>query len=743
MKVIHLIGGGDIGGAKSHVLQLVRELGRHIEVTLVSLRRGPFHDDAVRMGLDARVIRSGNIVKDIHQVLRLVRDNKYDIIHSHGAKANMFATIIKRATGIPVVTTIHSDYRLDYMHSVLKRYSYGVINMISLRKIDYHIGVSDSFRNMLISRKFDPQRIFTVYNGIPFDNEIPPCSRREFFDRYKIPFPEDSVVIGILARLDPVKDHETFLKAAAEVYRQNNNTRFLIAGWGDELKPRLVQLAEKLGIKDVVAFPGRVYQPFDYFQSIDINVLTSISESFPYAILEGARMAKATVSTRVGGLGDLIESGVNGYLVKPRDWKALAQHLSELSTDAAKRNEMGRLLWEKARRLFSLDNMCRTQLNIYSRILCSDSRVKKDGKRYDIAILGYYGYRNSGDEAILNSTIQSMRAVDPDVSFAVFSKKPGKTIRDHEVNSIHRFNLLRAIGILKKTRLFLAGGGNLIQDNTSTRSILYYLYMLGLARRCGAKTMLFANGIGPIVRNINRKLVIRTLNRLDAITLREPVSFDELKSMGVDKPPIHITSDPAIMLESAPDSAVDELIKAEGIPADKPLVGISVRKWADLSYLEEIAAIADFCAESLGAHPVFIPMQYPSDLNICRSVMDRMRSQASVIARDYPPEYILGFTGRLSLMIGMRLHSLIYAACRGVPMLGMIYEPKVDAFLKEVSQPSTGSLLKMDHDHVTGLLREIWANREKISEELKCSRNALLELSRRNVEIAFNLLKSK
>lgn len=740
MKVIHLIGGGDVGGAKSHVQQLVHELGKHIEVTLVSFRSGPFHDDAVKLGIDARVFHSGNIVLDIKRALKLVRENHYDIIHSHGAKANMIASIIKRATGIPVVTTVHSDYRLDYMHSVLKRFSFGLINMISLRKIEYHIGVSDSFRDMLISRKFDPQHIFTVYNGIPFNNEIPTCTRRVFFDRYNIPFPEDSVVIGIMARLDPVKDHETFIKAAAEVIKQNEKVRFIIGGPGDEIRPRLIQLTEKLGIRDAVCFPGMINEPYDFFQIIDINVLTSISESFPYVILEGARFAKATVSTRVGGLADLIESGENGYLVKPRDWRTLARHLVDLSNEPEKRALMGRLLNEKAKRQFSLQTMCTNQLDIYSRILRFENRIKKDGKRYDITILGYYGYKNSGDEAILKSIIHSMRAVDPDLTFAVLSRNPRGTILEHEVDSIHRFNIPRASKVLKKTRVFLAGGGNLIQDDTSTRSILYYLFMLGLARRCRAKTMLFANGIGPIERRINWYFAAKALNKLDAITLRDPVSYKELQSMGITKPTIQVTSDPAILLEAVDKSVIDELISKEEIPQDKPLIGISVRKWADLSYFPEIAAIADFCIERFNAHPVFIPMQHPSDLNACQSIMLRMKHKASIIRGIYAPEAMLGFTGRLSLMIGMRLHSLVYAANQGIPLLGLVYEPKVDAFLKEVSQPSAGSLLKIDHDQVCKLLEGIWANREKIGQNLKVSREKLIGPAQKNIAIAFELL---
>lgn len=740
MKVIHLIGGGDEGGAKSHVLQLVKELGKHIDITLVSFRKAHFHDDAVKMGIDARVIHSGNVFMDVRRTLKLVREGGYNLIHAHGAKANMIGTIIKRITGIPIVTTVHSDYRLDYMHSLVKRLSFGLINMASLRRIDYHISVSNNFREMLVNRSFDPQKIYTVYNGINFDQPVPKSSRRDFFNQYGIQFPEDCILIGIMARLHPVKDHETFLKAAAEVYRSNPKARFIIAGPGDELRPQLEQLSQKLGLSGAVFFTGMVNKPYDFFQSIDINVLTSLSESFPYVILEGARLARATVSTRVGGLADLIETGVNGYLVEPRDWKGLAGYLLELSLDESKRTEMGDLLRKKAESQFSLRHMCQTQLEIYRRILETERRIKTSGKTYDLAILGYYGYKNSGDEAILKSILDSLRKLDPELSCIVLSKNPRETIRNYHVDSINRFNLLKIRGVLKKTRLFMAGGGSLIQDNTSTRSIVYYLYMLNLAKKCGSKAMLFANGIGPINKKVNRDFASRILNKLDVITLRDTVSFDEVKKLNVSKPEILVTSDPAILLEPASPKTIADMMKREGIPEGKQLIGLSIRKWADMGYMSEIAAIADFCAQQYDVLPVFMPMQHPSDRIICEAIARRMKHKSIVIKRLYPPECMLAFTGRLELIIGMRLHSLVYAANQCIPMTGLVYEPKVDSFLHEINQPSAGAVQKLNHDHVVAIIKEIWENREEIKKNLEASKEKLVLLAKSNLDTAINLL---
>jgi polysaccharide pyruvyl transferase CsaB len=741
MKVIHLIGGGDEGGAKSHVLQLIKELGKHIDVTLVSYRKGSFHDDAAAMGIDARVVNTGNVFLDLRRTLNLVKSGQYDIIHSHGAKANMMASIIKRITGIPVVTTVHSDYRLDYMHSLWKQFTFGVINKIAIRRIDYHIGVSNSFKEMLIDRGFNPQHIYSVYNGIPFDTPVEPCTRRQFFDKYNIPFPEDCVLIGIMGRLHPVKDHETFLRAAAEVIKMNPSARFLICGQGDELMPQLKKFAEMLDISPYVYFTGWVNQPFDFFQNVDINVLTSISESFPYVILEGARFSKVIVSTRVGGLSDLIESGVNGYLVEPRDWKALGSHLAELSLDKEKREKMGLALRKKAEAEFSLARMCETQLSIYRTILNNEAKRKKDNKRYDVAILGYYGYKNNGDEAILRSIVDSLRKQDPNLSFIVFSKNPHETKKTYLVDSVNRFNIIKVSRRLKASRLFLTGGGSLIQDNTSTRSIWYYLTILKIAKKINTRTVLFANGIGPIKRTFNRRLASKILNDLSAISLRDSLSFNMIKTMGIRNPNIYVTSDPAFLLEPACGSDVDKLMKAENIPSGKPLIGFSIRKWADSFYIDQIAELADYCVENLDVWPVFIPMQYPGDLEISQAIRNRMEHRSSVVTRIYKPELLLGLTARLELMIGMRLHSVIYAASQCVPLIGLVYEPKVEAFLNEINQSSCVTMDKLNEANLHEMLENTWKNRENIRNDLCKIRNRLRIMAESNILNVYKMIK--
>lgn len=367
MKVLHLIGGGDVGGAKTHVLSLVKELGNYIDIKLISFRHGAFAEDAQAMGINVQVVNTGNIVSDIKNVINTAKDENFNIIHSHGAKANMIAVIAGHFVKIPTVTTVHSDYRLDYLRDKYKMFSFGLINTVALRFIDYYVAVSRNFRQMLIERKFNPDRIFTVYNGMDFSESVGAYSRAEFSKKYNLNLSDDDILVGILARLDPVKGVGTFLQAAREVIKHNPSVKFLIGGDGDERKS-LEKKASELGITNNVFFMGWVKDNYEFMGNIDINVLTSLSESFPYVILEGTKCRRATVSSDVGGISDLIDDGENGFLFKPRDYRKLAEHILNLSYDKALRASMGEKLYQKAEQQFSLDNMCKTQLQIYDRV---------------------------------------------------------------------------------------------------------------------------------------------------------------------------------------------------------------------------------------------------------------------------------------------------------------------------------------------------------------------------------------
>ena len=498
MKVITLISGGDIGGAKTHVLSLLHGLGKTEQVRLVCFREGEFAEDARKLGIDTCVMEV-SVGAAIGRLTQMIREEGFQIIHCHGARANLTGAILRRKVRVPIVTTVHSDYRLDYLGRPLANLTYGRLNKISLRAMDYRVCVSDKMRETLIARGFDPNDLFTIYNGVDFSRPEPKISRDEWFEQIGCGFESDAVVVGIAARLDPVKDVATTVRGFAEAARSFDKLRLLIAGAGQEME-MLKELVKERGISDKVFFAGWLSDMDGYYASVDINVISSISETFPYAVTEAARAGIPTVASRVGGLPRLIIPNETGMLFEPGDHETLGKCLLKTAQDDALRRKMGKAVYDKAYREFSTESTCRRQLEIYSTVL-----RRREQKRSGVVICGAYGHGNAGDEAILKVMIDELTDTEKDMRITVVSKRKRHTKALHAVNAVPRWNLLALRRELRRAKLFISGGGSLIQDVTSRRSLFFYLYTIAMAKKCGCRVQMYGCGIGPINNRWDRR----------------------------------------------------------------------------------------------------------------------------------------------------------------------------------------------------------------------------------------------
>lgn len=369
MKVLHLISGGDTGGAKTHIISLIKGIDRLIDAKIICFIEDTFYYDAKAAGINIEVYKQKNR-SDMSVINRLVEEiekENYDIVHCHGARANFNAMFLKRKINIPLITTVHSDYKLDFKDNIYKRLVFTTLNKFALKRFKHYIAISDTFKDMLVERGFKEEEIHTVYNGIDMDQNLEYVSREEFLNRYKIDY-QNETIVGIIARLDQVKDHETFIKAAEILVKKRKDILFLIAGDGNDEK-RLKGLVEELGLKEHIYFLGFVKDQYSFLNAIDINTLTSLSESFPYAILEGALMKKPIISTKVGGLSQLVEEGENGYLVEVGDVEDLAKKIDELASDKNRIKNMGENLYRKVKENFSSNTMAREHVKIYEEII--------------------------------------------------------------------------------------------------------------------------------------------------------------------------------------------------------------------------------------------------------------------------------------------------------------------------------------------------------------------------------------
>jgi putative peptidoglycan lipid II flippase len=301
-----------------------------------------------------------------------------------------------------------------------------------------------------------------------------------------------------------------------------------------------------------------------------------------------------------------------------------------------------------------------------------------------IALSGYYGFDNAGDEALLSAITMSLKRLHPGLEFLVLSGNPQKTARLHGVQAIYYMHPLKVLRGLLHSDLLISGGGSIFQDVTSGRSLAYYISVVALAKLLGKPVIFYAQGVGPINRPLSKLLMRLVANRVDLITLRDEDSRQLLREIGVNRPEIQVTSDPVFALTPLEqDYAVVDTKLAQLVNSDQPVIGVSVRQWSALEgYQPELARCLDGLVEQ-GYQVLFIPLAYPDDVQESQRVASLMERPAALLDQDLNSREHLALISRMNFIIGMRLHSLVFAASMGVPFAGISYDPKVDAFLKQ------------------------------------------------------------
>ena len=722
MRVMHVMGGGDVGGAKTHIMNMVTGLSARNEVMLVSFRAGPFADEARERGIDVRVIERHNPFRAARAMRALVDEFQPDIIHCHGGRANLMGAMVRRIRRVPVLTTVHSDYKLDYLGNPFKQHTFGAANAVALRFLDFYQPVADRMARTLIERGFDPERIVKMYNGMDFHRPEGEFDRAQYLkENYGAEIEEGDVLCGIAARLTAVKDIATTVRAFAAALHDAPQLRLFIAGEGED-EDMLKKLCTQLGVSDRVTFCGWVSPVEPFFRAMDINLLSSVSETFPYSILEGICAGCATICSDVGGMPELIDTGENGYIFPIGDFKKLSEYMVRLANDAELRQTFAQALYEKASRDFSKDKMCERQEANYRHLLARFHRPKNE--RESIMICGAYGRGNAGDDAILEAIVQEMRALAPERTICVMSRRPQETRLTYRTGAVYTFNIFSILRRFRHAALYINGGGTLMQDVTSTRSIWYYCYTLRAAKKRGCKVMMYGCGIGPINRAGNRKMAAKTIEgSVDRITLRDENSRQELARMGVTRPDIRVSADPTIILDAAPYEVVSLAMEQSGIDPNGRYIGFGLRNWKGLdAALPAIAAAADYAYEKHGLTPVFVPIEFPSDLTPAERVGALLHCPWHAVRTRQPIEVTIGILARMKTVVGIRLHSLMFSAGQGVPVVGMSYDIKVDSFLKYIGSSTCLQLREVKADELCSLID-------------KCLSGALDEEVRRNAKL--------
>ena len=701
MKIMHLISGGDVGGAKTHVINLLEELSKGNEVELVCFVDGPFAREALEKGINTRVLKKRSLFHVARNLKKYLKNKQFDILHCHGSKANVVSMLMGRAS-CPILSTIHSDPRLDYMGRPAANWTIGLLNRVALRMRDGWVAVSDAMKERMEGRGYDGGRMHTIYNGIGFPKKLPHLPRQEYLSGLGLDWDESCVVFGIAARIDPVKDMTTLVKAFAKTVGTCPNARLLIAGIGDQ-EQEIRALAAELCPAGTVHFAGWVSDMNSFYHALDVNLLTSISETFPYAITEGARMHCCTISTAVGGVPRVVIDGETGYLITPGDVDTLAQRMTAVVRDAKLRAKLGGAIYEKVKNEFSVEAMGVCQEEIYRSVL--HRRDRESRGRYGAVICGAYGKGNAGDDAILVCMIRQLRQQDPDLPITVMTRQPRQTAMLTGVSTVHIFNTLAAGRVMKKSQLYISGGGSLIQNVTSNRSLSYYLYSICQAKKAGCQVMMYGCGIGPVNGEKYQAQAARVLEEnVDLIALRDPESLETLRAFGVEEPQVHLTADPALLMEGD-DAAAGRYLAKNGLNPDGQYSLFVLRPWdGTQEKLAAICAAADYGWEKYGLAPLFYTLEPSRDAEITRTAAGMVKAPCHVLPPVDDGAALCGLMGRMGLVVSMRLHALVFACAQQTRVAAISYDPKVSGFMSYLGSDCCVELDRLTEQELKAML---------------------------------------
>ena len=307
-----------------------------------------------------------------------------------------------------------------------------------------------------------------------------------------------------------------------------------------------------------------------------------------------------------------------------------------------------------------------------------------------VVISGYYGFDNVGDDAILLSIIQSLKAYNPEINITVLSNQPESTELQYHVDAINRWSFKEVYQALKEADGLISGGGSLLQDETGIKSIIYYTGIMKIAQFLKVPVFIYAQGMGPIHRTFGKRMVKHALKKT-LITVRDNESKQLLEAIGVKKE-IEIVPDPVLGLKLAHQ----EVSWWSEQSFSHPVLTVSVRDWpSTVPFKQKMADVLDQMVQRQ-VQVVFIPMHGHHDHEASVEVAQLMKEESLIAPFDASIEQKISMIGQADLLVGMRLHALIFAALTNIPFVALSYDPKIDSFAHISGQPIGGHVTKED-----------------------------------------------
>ncbi len=672
--------GMDIGGAETHIVELSKELNRRGYRVIVASNGGVYVPELEQAGIECVSVPMNRrspwpMLQSLVKMRRLIKKERPDVVHAHARIPGFLCGILHKFMHFPFVTTAHWVFDTGGILGKLTNWG------------ERTIAVSDDIKAYLWDNYGIPGEHVTVtINGIDTEKFSPTVSGAEV--RRELNIPPDAVCVSSVSRLDDSRAFAArcLIDIAPQLAQRFPGLHLLIAGGGDvydELKAKADAVNAQVGY-EMLHLPGA---------RTDINEIVAAGDVF-------VGVSRAALEAMAGGKAVIIagNEGYHGIFGPEKLDEAMLGNFccrglpactpEGLLADLTELLQSGPAVWAAQgaynRQVifdhYSVARMAEDALTAYRQVWRKKTAV----------ISGYYGYHNLGDDAILLSIRRRLAVLSDDVELVALSNAPDSTLKEYDVKAVQRFQPMQVRKAIKNADLLISGGGSLLQDRTSTRSLMYYLSVIRMALHYKKPVMLYANGIGPVSKSKNRRRVQAVVSKADCITLRDADSLQELEQMGVRSDAMTVTADPVFTLNGIAPDAAREILTAAGIPTDRPILAVSMRQSGKIA--QAVPELARFCDEAAKTHTVlFILMQTPADSAVTEEIRSRMSAPSYVLETPGKPETMMGVIGLCNLVFSMRLHTVIFAAKQRVPVMGLVYDPKVASYLDLLRMPAVGT----------------------------------------------------
>ena len=723
----------DIGGAETHVVELAKELKRMGFNPIITSNGGVYVKELEEAGIKHYQVplqnkNPLNMIKSVRLLKKIIIDEKIDLVHSHARIPSFILGKLHKLMKFPFVTSAHWVFTTRYGLKYITDWG------------EKTVAVSEDIKTYLMDNyKIPESNIRVTINGIDTDKFSPDTDvtdiRREF------DINEDDTVIVYVSRMDESRSlvAKHLISVAEEIDKFTDNLKIVIVGNGDDfanVSAMTEKVNKNIGRKCISLAGART----------DINKFAALADLFvgvSRAALEAMAACKPVIIAGNEGYIGLFEEDKLGVGI---DTNFCCRGCEQSSPQ---------LLLEDIKKYFGMDSGRKEELAVFGRELIkreySVARMAQDtvkvyewalDKNDEILVSGYYGFKNSGDDALLAAILAEIKKHKESPEIVVLSANPKETVNRYRVKAINRLNPFSVLRHMKKAGLLISGGGTLIQNSTSTRSMLYYLSIISAAIRNNVKVMLYSNGIGPLRGKQNINLARKVLNKTDVITLRDPDAMAALKDIGVTEPEIFVTADPVFGICVNKTGEGRKILESFNVPAEaEKILGVSVRRSKDTNavFEREIAKMCDYASEKYGYYTIFIPMQLNRDEMISNSIMSKMKSKASIIDKRLDVDEMISVIGATDLCIGMRLHSLIYSTINSIPLIGIAYDPKIKSFMDYIGQNHCMDIKDISAEEGIKYINDCHTNYELIKRELNVSYERLSEKARENGKLAIEL----